>query len=198
MGNPGSAILVGLACAGCGTVGPGRLDGTTMREAATIPAQELEIRVDERGEVQKLAMEHGDASRIPAAVMKLVQEKLPGASPERYELELRPGTPATYEVEVKTKGGQHCEVAGLADGTFKYLECELPAAELPATITDWIKANHPGAAISEVETVKGPGVDEIAVEIKVGEALFALHFKASGELLRRCLVVPATIELPRP
>ena len=198
MGNPGSAILVGLACAGCGTVGPGRLDGTTMREAATIPAQELEIRVDERGEVQRLAIEHGDPSRIPAPVMKLVRDQLPGATPERYELELRPGAPATYEVEVKTAAGQRCEVAGLADGTFKYLECELPSAELPAAISDWIKAHHPGAAIREAAAIKGPGVDEIAVEIKVGEALLALHFKAGGELVRRSRVLPVTLEIPRP
>jgi len=187
-------VLLALL-AGCATSGS-RLEPTLVKAASTYEGvREIELRVDASGAVRKMSVQHGSALKVPDAVRKLFEEKLPGARILRYELELHDGV-WYHEIEGETAEKRECELSASEGGQFRYLECALPPDALPEPVKKALETLLPGAEVVEVETVKGPAVDQVSVEAKVGGRVHALAFSPAGALIAHHIHVPAVVEVP--
>jgi len=166
----------------------------TAGEASGV--QRVEIRVDDAGAVNKFAVYHGDANRIPQAVRDLATKTYPDAKVKVYESECYAERGVVFEVEVETKEGVECEVEAKSDGTLVYTECIVDEASLPAEVKATIDRTVPGAKVLEAEEKKGPEIDEIMVEVAKQGREHYLVIKPSGELVSHHLRLPAILDVP--
>jgi len=178
--------------------GAGALDGELVKLAAAGPAQKMKLRTDAAGTLVKQSVYHADASAIPKAVHDLAAQKFPGGKLARVESELYAEHGRVYEIEMQTSDGKTCEVAASEDGTELYTECEVDPKSLPAPVNDAIAKLYPGAKILEAETKKGPKVDEITIEVQVGEGEHYVRIAPDGNVIQRLVRVPAVVEIPLP
>jgi hypothetical protein len=175
------------------------VDGELVGLASGGQATKFKLRVDERGASMKQSLYHGDGSGIPAPVIALANERFAGAKIERYESELYADLGRIYEVELTTTDGRRCEVAASAEGKEHYTECQIAPDSMPAPIRDAIAKLYPDGKVLEVETKKGPSVDELTVEVQLaagGEHYVRLA--PDGKLIARYARVPAVLEVPLP
>ena len=173
------------------------VDGELVRLAGGGQAIKFKVRVDERGASMKQSLYHGDGSGFPAPVLALANERFAGAKIERYESELYADLGRIYEVELTTTDGRRCEVAASAEGKEHYTECRLTPETMPPAIRDAIAKLYPDGKVLEVETKKGPTVDEVTVEVQLaagGEHYVRLA--PDGQLIARYARVPAGLEVP--
>jgi hypothetical protein len=166
----------------------------TAAEATDV--QTMKIRIGADGRVLKQSVYHGDASAIPEPVRALAQEQFPGAKALRYETEHYADLGAVYEVEVESAEGKLCEVAAKADGSLVYIECQEDPGSASDAIRSAIEAAIPGATIKELETKKGPNLDEVSVEVEAGGREYALRMKPDGTVLEKRRRIPAIVEVP--
>lgn len=196
-----SALVAALfslpACGTTGVAGPGRLDATLVKSGATLEgAEKYELRADGTGALEKISLYHKSEARVPEAVRKLVQAQLPGAKIKKYELEMYADGKLSHEVEVDTSDGRECEVSATESGELRYVECDVKAADLPDAVAKAVAAKLPGGEITEAETKKGPGLDVIAVDVKLAGRTHELHLKPNGEIVSHHLSLPAVVEIP--
>jgi hypothetical protein len=177
---------------GLGSVDRGFLDLSLATKK--IDAIELALGLD--GSITKLAIEHGDAEAIPAAVRALAEATFPGAKIEGFERELD-ASGELFEVELKVKG-KECEVSARADGTLVYTECDAPVKELSAPILDVVKKLLPGGKISGVKTITRGEAVETEVEVDFQGEERELVFNAAGELVRQVRKIEAELEIAVP
>ena len=165
-------------------------------ETASRGAIKMKVRTDAKGALVKQSVYHRDQAAIPKPVHELSAKKFPGGKIEHVESELYLEHGRVYEIEVTTADGRKCEVAASAEGVELYEECVVDAASLPAPVTDAVGKLYPGAKILEAETKKGPKMDEITVEVQVGEGEHYVRIKPDGTLIQRLVRIPAVIEIP--
>lgn len=169
----------------------------TAQQASGV--RELRVYFQGDGAVRKTSVYHSDASRIPAAVMALVQERYPGATPRYYEHELYTDDGYVYEVDFKTANGEEIEVSVKEDGTLKYIESYIDADKVPEAIKATVASKVPGGTIGDVEVKEGPGLYEVSVEVATdGAGEHHLTFSRENALLRHAIRYPAFIEIPAP
>lgn len=217
MTNPRSVVLV-LALLGpfaaCDTAGgttkcpeptatpsggsAGALDGELVKLAAAGPAKKMKIRTDAAGALVKQSVYHADQAAIPKPVHDLAAQKFPGSKVAQVESELYREHGRVYEVEITTADGKKCEVAASAEGSELYVECQADPATLPAPVAAAIAKLYPDAKVLEAETKTGPNVDEITVELQIGEGEHYLRMKPDGTVLERLVRIPAIVEIPLP
>ncbi|MFO0759598.1 MAG: hypothetical protein U0359_24105 [Byssovorax sp.] len=175
---------------------PGHINAGLVALAARLPgAEKLRIRTDAAGAISKIALYHQDASQVPAAILALAGEKLPGAKVRRYETEIYADKGRAFDVEVTSADGRECEVAALASGALLYTECAIKLDDLPAPVKAAALKIVPGGQIIEAEHKQGPGVDEHTVEVKGPGLVQYLRLGPGGELLWHGARVPAFLEL---
>ena len=63
-------------------------------------------------------------------------------------------------------------------------------------LTDAVGKLYPGAKVLEAETKKGPQMDEITLEVQVGEGEHYVRIKPDGTLVQRLVRIPAVVEIP--
>ena len=188
-------VLSLLGCAG----GPGRLDPRLLGEVHRLAqVRKLELRLGDGGEVRQLAVLHQQRQRAPEAVLRLLEERLPGATVVELELERHAEHGWEHELLVRTADGRHCELAATPEGTFLYLECEVAIGALPQAITEAAARLAPGATLSKAETLEAPDRRQIAVELRRGAATQILVFSPGGELVAQLAKVQGRIEIPLP
>jgi len=108
---------------------------------ASVWAQESEIRLDQ----------------VPKAVMDAAKAKFPGAKIREAAKETEDNK-TLYELEM-THEGHSMDVSFQEDGTIVVVETQLTDNEVPAAVSEAVKAKYPGAKIKLVESVKkGPQV----------------------------------------
>src|SRR6185503_11215571 len=97
---------------------------------------------------------------------QLAEQRFPGATVRSYETELYRAGGRTYEVEVTTADGKTCELSATAEATLRYVECEVPASELPAAVTATIGSTVAGGEVREAEKkTDAAGADTFSVEV---------------------------------
>lgn len=179
------------------TNGGASIDAELAKLAGHDTVEKFKLRVDEAGVADKQSLYHGDAAAIPEPVQALARERYKGAKIERYESELYREHGRIFEVELTTAEGQRCEIAASAEGTELYTECRLTPETTPAPIRDAITKLYPEGKIVEVETKRGPKVDEVTVEVELaGGRQHYVRLGPDGKLLARYVRVPAVLEIP--
>lgn len=176
----------------------GSLDAELVKTAAAGPAKKMKIRTDASGALVKQSVYHMDQAAIPKPVHDLTAQKFPGSKVEQVESELYREHGRVYEVEVTTADGKKCEVAASAEGAELYVECQVDPATLPAPVAATIAKLYPDAKVLEAETKVGPKMDEITVELQVGEGEHYLRMKPDGSVIERLVRIPAIVEIPLP
>jgi hypothetical protein len=175
---------------------PGHINAELVALGTRLPGVEkIRIRTDAAGTITKLALYHKDASQIPAGIVALAKEKLPGSTIRRYETEIYADRGRAFDVEVFAADGRECELAALADGTMLYTECAIKVEELPAAVRDAALKVAPGGQIVEAEKKQGPAADEYTVEVKTAAMLHYLRVGPTGEMIWHGARVPAYVEL---
>lgn len=170
-------------------------------ELVTIAAKpgvaiKFKLRVDGSGAVVKQSLYHSDAASIPAEVLAKAEARWPGAAIVRYETERYADHGRVHEVEVTTAEGARCELAIKADGTELYEECQIAADAMPAPVAAKITALYPQGKVLEAETKRGPGLDELTVEIESGGQEFYVRIQPDGTVLAKLVRVPGVFEVP--
>ncbi|HWB80307.1 MAG TPA: hypothetical protein VG755_35315 [Nannocystaceae bacterium] len=177
--------------------GSANIDVELAKLAGHETVQKFKLRVDEAGVADKQSLYHGDATAIPEPVLALARERYAGAKIERYESELYREHGRIFEVELTTAEGQRCEIAASADATELYTECRLTPETMPAPIRDAITKLYPQGKVVEVETKRGPKVDEVTVEVELADGReHYVRLQPDGTLLARYARVPAVLEVP--
>jgi hypothetical protein len=177
--------------------GGAALDAELVKTASA-GAIKMKIRTDASGALVKQSVYHRDQAAIPKPVHDLAAQKFPGGKTEQVESELYREHGRVYEVEVTTADGKKCEVAASAEGVELYTECVVEPASLPAPVTAAIAKLYPDAKVLEAETKKGPKVDEITVEVQVGDGEHYVRIEPDGTVIERLVRVPAVVEIPVP
>jgi Putative beta-lactamase-inhibitor-like, PepSY-like len=109
----------------------------------------LALPADGRADEEKIPLE-----RVPAAVMKAVKDKFPGATIREAEKEEEDGQ-TLYELELIYEGHKY-EVTVKADGTITEIEKQIKPADLPKAVSRALKAKYPRAKIVKAaEVTKG-------------------------------------------
>lgn len=176
---------------------PGRLDAELVAVAARADGvYRIRVRASETGEIQKFAVYHGDAEEVPEAVRNAARERFPDAEVRHYESEIYSDLGRVFEVEVMTAEGRECEISCRPDGTMVYVECRVPTEEVPEPALAAAGRLLPEGEVVEAETKEGPGIDEVHLEVRVGELIHYLVLQPTGELVRHGLRIPTTIEIP--
>jgi hypothetical protein len=71
-------------------------------------------------------------------------------------------------------------------------------AEIPAPVKAAIDARLPGGKVVEIETKKGPTMDELSLEVEHEGKLHYLRLRPDGGLIAHFHRVPAEIDVPVP
>lgn len=177
--------------------GAASIDAELTKLAGGDTVEKFKLRVDDAGVAAKQSLYHGDATAIPEAVQKLARERYKDAKIERYESELYREHGRIFEVELTTADGQRCEIAASAEGVELYTECRLTLETVPPAIRDAITKLYPQGKIVEVETKRGPKIDELTVEVELaGGHQHYVQLRPDGTLIARFARVPAVLEVP--
>ena len=156
----------------------------------------VQVDADADGRIAKCSVYHDNADDVPVAVRELAERKFPGAAGRYFETELYADEGLVYEVEVQTREGKHCEIAGKADGTELYTECELDRSSVPPKVQSAWTAILPEGELLEAEAKRGPRVDEIDLEVRFGPDLHYLRFKSNGTLIQHLVRMRGSVNPP--
>ncbi len=121
--------------------------------------------------------------KVPAAVMKAVKAKFPGAELKKAARETEDGK-TLYEVTL-THDGSNYDVALQENGTFAEIEKEIKAADLPKPVTDAVKAKYPRATMGKVEEITKGETKNFEVHLKDGDTSRELVLSAAGKILEQ-------------
>lgn len=115
-----------------------------------------------------------DAAKVPAAVKAAFAKQYPGATP-KWEME-----DGKYEAGF-TQQRHEVSVLYNANGTMTESEAEIKVAELPASITAYVKAHRNGATIKEAAKITKTNGDINYEAVVKGMALI---FDTKGNFLK--------------
>ncbi|MEO1270804.1 MAG: PepSY-like domain-containing protein, partial [Myxococcota bacterium] len=142
---------------------------------------------------------HEDASAVPEAVKKAVQERYPDATVRYYEYERYDDGRYVHEVELKGADGTEMEVSLYPDGQLKYAEKPMAIDALPQKVRDTVQSKVPGGTIDEVEVKEGPEMYQLHVRVKTsGNGDHYLTFTRDHTMMHHQIRYPAFIEVPAP
>lgn len=188
-------LFLSLVVSGCSS--PSRRSVLDARAVSALgKAYKVELRVDPDGAISKIEVYTLDAAQIPEAVKKLAESEMPGGKAKAYEYEVMGDGSEAFEVEVTLPDGTSCEMSASRDGALLYRECQMPLDKVPATIKTAALAVVPGAEIVEVESKKGPSIDEFDVELKTGAEVHKVRLSSSGQVLAHVRKIVGQIEIP--
>ncbi len=110
------------------------------------------------------------AQNAPAAVKGSFAKNFPGITAKKWDKEH-----GKYEANF-IKDGKTMSATFSADGTLEETETDIKVAELPSSVTDYIKANYKDASIKEAAMiVKGNGDKMYEAEVKGKDLLFDMQ-----------------------
>ncbi len=104
--------------------------------------------------------------QVPAAVMKAIKNRFPGADVSSVEKEKEDGQ-VMYDVELKHKGRKY-EMDIKDDGTIVEIEKEVAVGDTPEAVLQAVKAKYPGSKVEEImEVNKVEGKKETPVHYEI-------------------------------
>ncbi|HVX24851.1 MAG TPA: PepSY-like domain-containing protein [Parafilimonas sp.] len=110
-----------------------------------------------------------NAQNVPATVKAAFQKSFPGITVKKWDKE-----DDGYEANF-AKDGKTMSATFDANGNWKETETDIKVTELPAAVSNYVKANYKGASIKEAaitETVKGKMYE---AEVKGKDLLFDMQ-----------------------
>lgn len=118
---------------------------------------------------------------LPAAVKTYLDANYPGFKIDESEQETLCTGTSVYEVELEGPGDQEIELTFDTEGNLLFTETEIPASQLPSSVTGSISANYPGYSIEEAERLDlAGGGNQYEVELKKGSSHLEVLFAADG------------------
>lgn len=107
--------------------------------------------------------------KVPAAVLKTVKDKYPGATIKEASKEVDKGK-TTFEVAIEHEK-KALDLALKADGTLLEIEQAIAAKDLPTKVADALKKKFPGGKIDRAEKITSfeDGKEETEYEVVVAE-----------------------------
>ncbi|HWE35860.1 MAG TPA: PepSY-like domain-containing protein [Isosphaeraceae bacterium] len=108
--------------------------------------------------------------KVPAAIMKTVKDRYPGAKIKEASKEVDKGK-TTYEVAIEHES-HALDLALKPDGTLLEIEQAMEVKDLPAKVADALKKKYPQAKLNKAEklTAFEDGKEEVEYEVVVEEA----------------------------
>lgn len=103
---------------------------------------------------------------VPAAVKTAFNTKFPGATDIKWGKE----NPKEYEAEFKLNNA-NVSANFKMDGSWVETETTIPASELPAAVSNAVKAKYPGAVFGRTEKIEAPG----------GKILYEVNLTVNGK-----------------
>lgn len=130
-----------------------------------------------KAEDEKLALD-----KVPAAVMKAVKAKFPGAQVREAEKEVEDGK-TTYEIAL-THDGHKMDVSVKEDGTILEVEKELAVKDLPKAVAAAVKAKYPKGSVTKAEEITADDKKTYEVVVAVeGKKPFEIELDSKGKIL---------------
>jgi hypothetical protein len=126
------------------------------------------------------AATYAQKPNVPVAVTNAFNAKFPGATDLKWEKENSKELEANFKLNNTTVSANF----GL-DGSWVETETTIPAAELPAAVTNAVNIKYPGAVYFLTERIEKPG-NEICYEvnIKVNGKKKELELTADGGFVK--------------
>ena len=107
------------------------------------------------------------AQNIPAAVNQAFAKAFPGTTVKKWDKE-----DGNYEANF-SKDGKTMSATFDANGKWMETETDIKISELPAAVTDYVKANYKSATIKEAAIISNPSSSKIyEAEVKGKDLLF--------------------------
>jgi len=119
--------------------------------------------------------------KVPAAVMKAVNDKFPKAELKEAAKETEDGK-TLYEVSLKHDGHNY-DVTLKEDGTFQEVEKEIKEADLPKPVAAAVKAKYAKASIEKAEEITKGDTKNFEVLLKDGDKSRELVLDPDGKIL---------------
>lgn len=117
-----------------------------------------------------------DKNQLPQAVLSAFQSEYPKAEITGVSKETKDGT-TYYEIESK-EGDKERDILYTSDGTVYEKEEVIPESELPAAVSDTIKAIYSGNKIKKIEKVTHKGRTQYEIMFEDGkEVILSEHGK---------------------
>lgn len=137
----------------------------------------LALPADGRADEEKVPLE-----KVPAAVIKAVKDKFPGAKIKEAEKEEEDGQ-TLYELELTYEGHKY-DVTAKADGTITEIEKQIKPADLPQAVSQALKAKYPKAEIEKAEEVtKGAKKTYEVIVVTAAKQTLEVVLDHSGKIL---------------
>ncbi len=137
----------------------------------------LALPADGRADEEKVPLE-----KVPAAVIKAVKDKFPGAKIKEAEKEEEDGQ-TLYELELTYEGHKY-DVTAKADGTITEIEKQIKPADLPQAVSQALKAKYPKAEIEKAEEVtKGAKKTYKVIVVTATKKTLEVVLDPSGNIL---------------
>lgn len=135
------------------------------------------LAVAARAEDEKVPLD-----KVPAAVMKAVKDKFPGAAVKGAEKEVEDGK-TTYEI-ASVHDGHKLDVSVKEDGTIAQVEKEIEAKDLPKAVAEAVKAKYPKGSIKKSEEITEGEKATYEVVVAVdGKKPFEVVLDPKGKIL---------------
>ncbi|MEO8710834.1 MAG: PepSY-like domain-containing protein [Parafilimonas sp.] len=107
------------------------------------------------------------AQNVPDAVKTAFAKSFPNTDVKKWDKE-----DGNYEANF-TKDAKSMSATFDANGTWMETEADIKVSELPAAVTDYIKANYSGAKIKEAAVLSRPNISKLyEAEVKGKDLLF--------------------------
>jgi hypothetical protein len=187
-------VLVAVALLACDRPVSGTRTPDDMLPTAG-HVQWVEVDTDADGKIAKCTVYHDRAGDVPQPVHELAARKFPQAKKRYFETELYAEWGLVYEVELETADGRHCEVAGKPDGTELYTECEIRPEDIPAPVQQAVRALLPGGELREAEEKRGPSIDEVDLQLQVGDELHYIRYQSDGTKIQHLVRIRGEVEV---
>jgi uncharacterized membrane protein YkoI len=121
---------------------------------------------------------------LPDNITTYLQANYNGYELEEAEMDSLCTGSKVYEVEIEVNDDEEIELIFDTEGSLLFTESEINSDQLPAAVSNSIKANYSTYSVEEVSQLTAPSGDILyEVEVKNGSGVLSVMVKADGTVL---------------
>jgi uncharacterized membrane protein YkoI len=121
---------------------------------------------------------------LPDNITEYLQANYNGYELEEAEMDSLCTGSKVYEVEIEVNDDEEIELLFDTEGSLLFTESEINADQLPAAVSNSIKANYSAYSVEEVSLLTAASGDNLyEVEVKNGSSVLSVMVKADGTVL---------------
>ncbi|MBI5914285.1 MAG: PepSY-like domain-containing protein [Bacteroidetes bacterium] len=126
----------------------------------------------------------GHTIQLPESIQAYLDANYSGAEIEESEQDTLCTGTVVYEVKLEVKDNEEADLTFSTEGALLFTENEIPANQLPTTVTAAISANYAGFSTEEAERLDlAVGGNQYEVELKNGAVVKSVLFNADGTVV---------------